>query len=170
MSISSVRSATDLLLPEVSVVQTEKKKKRRGGKKELFKRQRRQERDSLGDCMEADDTEDIEMPAFETRSAGGKGLGLFAKRKIMAGERLIQETPLFILPKTDTMNAAIVESFMHLSSEQRAAYLDLSCYTTCTAKTQFSAPETSVAEGGATKSPDLELSHSPVAERGSPSE
>lgn len=166
MSISSAHSATDLPFTEVSVVQTEKKKKRRGGKKELLKRQRQQERESLGDDTETDGTEDVEMPAFEIRSAEGKGLGLFARRDIMAGERLIQETPLFILPKLDTMNAAIVESFMHLSPEQRAAYLDLSFYTTCTAKVQARAAQTPVAEGGATKLPDLELSHSPVAERG----
>lgn len=166
MSTSSVHSAADLLFPQVSVLQAEKKKrKRRGGKKEHLKRQRRQERDSLGDG-----TEDVEMPAFETRSAEGKGLGLFARRDIIAGERLIQETPLFILAKTDTMNAAIVESFMQLSPEQRAAYLDLSSYTTCTAKTQSRVIETSVAEDGATRLPDLELPHSPDAENGLPSE
>lgn len=171
MSTSSVHSAADPLFPQVSVVQAEKKKKkRRGGKKEHLKRQRRQERGSLGDDTETDDTEDVEMPAFETRSAEGKGLGLFARRDIIAGERLIQETPLFILPETDTMNAAIVESFMQLSPEQRAAYLDLSSYTTCTAKTQSRVVETSVAEDGATRLPDLELLHSPDAENGLPSE
>lgn len=170
MNIASVHSATDLLFPQMGVAQTEKKKKRRGGKKEHLKRQRRQERDSLDDDTETDDTEDVEMPAFETRSTEGKGLGLFASRDIMAGERLIQETPVFILPKTDTMNAVIVESFMHLQPEQRAAYLDLSSYTTCTAKTQSRVDETSVAEQDVTKLPDLELSHSPVAEKGLPSE
>lgn len=114
MNHSSVHSATDMLFPEVSVVQTEKKKKRRGGKKEQIKRQRRQERDFVDDNTRSDDTEDVEMSAFETCRAGGKGLGLFAIRDIDAGERLIQEAPLFILPKQDTMNAAIVESFMHL--------------------------------------------------------
>jgi len=175
MNIASVHSATDLLFPQIGVVQTEKKKKRRGGKKEHLKRQRRQERDSLDDDTEIDDTEiddteDVEMPAFETRSSEGKGLGLFASRDIMAGERLIQEAPVFILPKTDTMNAAIVESFMHLQPEQRAAYLDLSSYTTCAAKTQSRVDETSVAEQGVTTLPDLEPSHSPVAEKGLPSE
>jgi hypothetical protein len=166
MNHSSVHSATDMLFPEVSVVQTEKKRKRRGGKKEQIKRQRRQERDFVDDNTRSDDTEDVEMPAFETRRAGGKGLGLFAIRDIDAGERLIQEAPLFILPKQDTMNAAIVESFMHLQPEQRATYLDLSSYTTCTANTQSQVAETSVAEDGTTNLPDVELSRSLVDENG----
>ncbi|KAI4855066.1 SET domain-containing protein [Aureobasidium sp. EXF-8846] len=157
-----------MLFPEVSVVQTEKKKKRRGGKKEQIKRQRRQERDFVDDNTRSDDTEDVEMPAFETRRAGGKGLGLFAIRDIDAGERLIQEAPLFILPKQDTMDAAIVESFMHLQPEQRATYLDLSSYTTCTANTQSQVAETSVAEDGTTNLPDVELSRSLVDENGFP--
>jgi hypothetical protein len=170
MHHSSVHSTTELVFPQVSVVQTEKKKKRRGGKKEQIKRLRRQERDFLNDDTRSDDTEDVEMPAFETRRAGGRGLGLFAIRDIDAGERLIQETPLFILPKQDTMNAAIVESFMHLQLEQRAAYLDLSSYSTCTTNTQSHVAETSVAEDGTTNLPDVELSHSPVDENGFPIE
>lgn len=165
MNDSSVHSATDLLFPQLSVVQIEKRKKRRGGKKEQLKKQRRQERHSLDD-----DTQDAEMPAFESRSAGPKGLGLFANRDIEAGERLIQEAPLFILPKQDTMNAAIIESFMHLKPEQRAAYLDLSSYTTCTAKTQIRVAETSVAEDGTSKLPDMEHSHPPPYEYGFPTE
>jgi hypothetical protein len=165
MNHSSVHPATELLFPQVSVVQTAKKKKRRGGKKEQIKRQRRQECYFLDD-----DTEDVEMLAFETRRAGGKGLGLFAIRNIDAGERIIQEAPLFILPKQDTMNAAIVESFMHLQPEQRAAYLHLSSYTTCTANTQSWAAETSVAEDGTTNLPDVELPHPPVDQNGFPIE
>jgi hypothetical protein len=155
-----------MLFSQVSPVQTDKKKKRRGGKKEQIKRQRRQERNILNDDVSSDDTEDVEMPAFETRRAGGKGLGLFAIRDIDAGERLIQEAPLFVLPKQDTMNAAIVESFMHLLPEQRAAYLDLSSYTTCTATTQSRVAETSVAEDGTTNLPDVGLPHSPVDKNG----
>jgi hypothetical protein len=170
MNHSSVHSATDLLFPQVSDVQTEKKRKRRGGKKEQIKRQRRQERDFLDDNTRSNDTEDVEMLAFETRRAGGKGLGLFAIRDIDTGERLIQEAPLFILPKQDTMNAAIVENFMHLQPEQRAAYLDLSSYTTCTTNTQSQVAETSVAEDGTTSLPDVELSHTPVDENGFPIE
>lgn len=49
----------------------------------------RQEREPLEDDTETGDVEDVEMPAFEARSAGGKGLGLFASGDIMAGERLI---------------------------------------------------------------------------------
>lgn len=169
MSNASFHSAADLLFPQVSVVQTEEKK-RRSGKKQHLKRQRRQEREPLGDDTETHDTKDVEMPALEARSAGDKGLGLFARRNIMAGERLIQETPLFILPRMETMNAAIVESFMQLSPEQRAAYLGLSSYTTCTAKTQSRAAETSVAKDGAKESPDLGLPQSPVAKKGLPSE
>jgi hypothetical protein len=167
---SIVHSATDLLFPQLSVVRTEKKKNRRGGKKERLKRQRRQEHDSVDDDTKSDDTEDVEMSAFNTRSAGGKGFGLFATRDIDAGERLIQETPLFILSKQDTMNAAIVKSFMHLLPDQRAAYLGLSSYTTCTAKTQSQVVETSVAEHGATNLPDVGLPHPPVDENGFPVE
>jgi hypothetical protein len=165
MNDPSVHPATGLLFPQLSVVQTEKKKKRRGGKKEQLKRQRRQERHSLGD-----DSQDAEMPAFESRGAGPKGLGLFATRDIEAGERLIQEAPLFILPKQDTMNAAIIESFMQLKPEQRAAYLDLSSYTTCTAKTQTRVAVTLVAGDGTTKLPDMEHSHHPPYEHGFPTE
>ncbi|KAK6007850.1 hypothetical protein QM012_004664 [Aureobasidium pullulans] len=143
-----------------------KKKKRRGGKKEQLKRQHRQERESLQDNMDDDDAEAFDTPAFASRNAGAKGLGLFATRNIEPGERLIQEPPLFILPKQDTMNAAIVESFMHLRPEQRAAYLGLSSYTTCTAKTQAGAAETSAAEDGATSSPDVEDSDPPTEETG----
>ncbi|KAI4854944.1 SET domain-containing protein [Aureobasidium sp. EXF-8846] len=157
-----------MLSPQVSLVQVEKKKKRRGGKKEQIKRQRRQERHFLDDDTRSDDTEDVEMLAFETRRAGGKGLGLFAIRDIDAGERLIQEVPLFILHKQDTMNAAIVESFMHLQPEQRAAYLNLSSYNTCTTNTQYQVAETSVAEDGRTNLPDVEPSHSSVDENGFP--
>ncbi|KEQ59737.1 SET domain-containing protein [Aureobasidium melanogenum CBS 110374] len=80
--------------------------------------------------MNSDDGEALNIAAFETRNAGAKGFGLFATRDIEPGERLIEESPLFILPKQDTLNAAIVESFMQLRSEQRAAYLKLSSYTT----------------------------------------
>ncbi|KAG9515592.1 SET domain-containing protein, partial [Aureobasidium melanogenum] len=150
----------------VSDMEIDKKKKRRGGKKEQLKRQRRQERESLEDDMNSDDSEPVDIPAFETRNAGGKGLGLFATRDIEPGERLIEEPPLFILPKQDTMNAAIVESFIHLRPEQRAAYLNLSYYTTCTAKTQAEDVETSAAEDGVTSSPVVAESDSPVEETG----
>ncbi|CAD0088888.1 unnamed protein product [Aureobasidium mustum] len=151
-----------MLPSQLSDAQIEKKKKRRGGKKEQLKRQRRQERETLGDNMDHDDTEAVDEPAFETRNAGAKGLGLFATRSIEPGERLIEESPLFILPKQDTMNAAIVESFMRLRSEQRAAYLGLSSYTTCAAKTQAEAVETSAAEDGATSLPDVGDSGPPI--------
>ncbi|CAD0089327.1 unnamed protein product [Aureobasidium vineae] len=161
-------SANDLLLPQMSVVQPEKKKKRRGGKKEQFKRQRRQERKALDDDTNSDDTEPVDMLAFESRNAGPKGLGLFATRDIEPGERLIQETPLFILPKQETLNAAIVDSFMHLRPDQRAAYLKLSSYTTCTAKTQSGVVRTSAAEDGTASLPDVEGPDSPVDENGDP--
>ncbi|KAH0345620.1 SET domain-containing protein, partial [Aureobasidium melanogenum] len=143
-----------VMLPSpVSDVKIEKKKKRRAGKKEQLKRQCRQERECLENDMNSDDGEALNIAAFETRNAGAKGFGLFATRDIEPGERLIEESPLFILPKQDTLNAAIVESFMQLRSEQRAAYLKLSSYTTCTEKAQAEDVETSAAEDGATGSP-----------------
>ncbi|KAG9765110.1 hypothetical protein KCU73_g642, partial [Aureobasidium melanogenum] len=108
----------------------------------------------------------LSIPAFETRNAGGKGLSLSATRDIELGEHLIEEFPLFILPKQDTKNAAIVESFMHLRPEQRATYLNLSYHTTCTAKTQAEDVETSAAEDGVTRSPVVAESDSPVEETG----
>lgn len=147
---------------QMSDSQIEKQKKRRGGKKEQLKKQRRQEREHLDGKMDGDDTEIVELPAFESRNAGAKGLGLFATRSIEPGERLIEELPLFILPKQDTMNAAIVESFMQLRPEQRAAYLDLSSYTTWSAKTQDGVVTTSAAEDGATSLPDVEDPDSPL--------
>ncbi|CAD0109050.1 unnamed protein product, partial [Aureobasidium uvarum] len=146
----------------------ETKKKHRGGKKEHLKRQRRQERKILDDDMNSDDIEPGEMLAFESRDVGPKGLGLFATRDIEPGERLIQETPLFVLPKQETLNAAIVDSFMHLSSDQRAAYLKLSSYTTCTVKTQPRVVRMSAAEDGAVSLPDLEGPDSPLDDNGSP--
>ncbi|KAH0257193.1 SET domain-containing protein, partial [Aureobasidium melanogenum] len=150
----------------VSDVKIDKKKKRRGGKKEQLKRQRRQEREYPEDYMNSDDSKPVDIVAFETRNAGGKGLGLFATRDIEPGERLIEEPPLFILPKQDTMNAAIVESFMHLRPEQRTAYLKLSSYTTWTAKTQTEDVKTSAAEDSATSSPVVADSDSPVEKIG----
>ncbi|KAI4727998.1 SET domain-containing protein [Aureobasidium sp. EXF-10728] len=148
-------SATDLLLPQLSVAQPETKKKRRSGKKEQLKRQLRQERKVLDDDTNSDDTEPVDMLAFESRNAGPKGLGLFATRDIEPGERLIQEVPLFVLPKQDTLNAAIVDSFMHLRPDQRAAYLKLSSYTTSIVKTQSGVVRTSAAEDGTASLPDV---------------
>ncbi|KAH0364414.1 SET domain-containing protein, partial [Aureobasidium melanogenum] len=151
---TDIYQSPDMPPSPVSDVKIEKKKKRRGGKKEQLKRLRRQERECLVDDMNSDDSE-ADIPAFETRNAGAKGFGLFATRNIEPGERLIEEPPLFILPKQDTVNTAIVESFMQLRPEQRAAYLELSSYTTCTAKTQNEDVKTSAAEDGATSSPDV---------------
>lgn len=154
----------------MSDLQIEKQKKRRGGKKEQLKRQRHRERENLDGKMDSNDTETVALSAFESRNAGAKGLGLFATRSIEPGERLIEELPLFTLPKQDTMNAAIVESFMQLRPEQRAAYLDLSSYTTWTAKTQDGVVTTSAAEDGATSLPDVEDSDSPVDQNEFPAE
>ncbi|KAG9823953.1 hypothetical protein KCU94_g15909, partial [Aureobasidium melanogenum] len=162
----SIRQSIDMPPSPVSDVKIEKKKKRRGGKKEQLKRQRRQEREYLDDDMNSDDSEAVDIPAFETRNTGAKGLGLFATRDIEPGERLVEEPPLFILPKQDTMNAAIVEGFIHLQPEQRAAYLRLSSYTTCTAKTQAEDVKTSAAEDSATSSPVVADPDSPVEKIG----
>lgn len=92
--------------------------------------------------MDTENIVPVEAPAFELRKAGIKGLGLFATRNIEPGERLIQETPLFSLPKKDIMNAAIIESFINLRPEQRAAYLDLSFHDTCRLNQETEAGET----------------------------
>lgn len=149
--------------------QIEKKKERRGGKKKL-RRHHRRDREHLDGNMNSDGTDAVDIPAFESRNAGAKGLGLFATRNIEPGERLIEEFPLFILPKQDTMNAAIVESFMKSRPEQRAAYLDLSSYTTWTAKIQDGVVTTLAVKDGATSLPDVEGPDSPVNQNEFPAE
>ncbi|THW04194.1 SET domain-containing protein [Aureobasidium pullulans] len=149
-------STTDQSLHAASSMQTENKKKRRAGKKEQFKRQRRQELGLLDLTMDDEHILPVETPAFELRKAENKGLGLFAIRNIEPGERLIQEAPLFILPKVDTMNAAIVESFINLRPEQRVAYLKLSFHDTCSANQEYEAGGTSAAEEGTWTSTKVE--------------
>jgi hypothetical protein len=134
-------------------MQAERKKKRRAGKKEQVKREGRKERELPVETSDDEFTDSNEIPAFELRNAGFKGLGLFATRDIEPGERIIQEIPLFILPKEDTLNSAIIESFVNLNPEERAAYLDLSFHATCS---EEHASQTSTAGHGAVSSTNEE--------------
>ncbi|KAI5197723.1 SET domain-containing protein [Aureobasidium subglaciale] len=140
-------SATNLPTLGTTHSQTGKKKRHRAGQKDRSKSPSRQERKVPSQPTTKDDMEPIETPAFEIRSVEAKGLGLFATRNIEAGERIIQEAPLFVLPNSDTTNSSIIESFINLQPEQQVAYLELSAHTTCIPRDEPEIEKTSVAEG-----------------------
>ncbi|KAI5242262.1 SET domain-containing protein [Aureobasidium subglaciale] len=148
-------SATNLPTPYTTPSQTGKKKRHRAGKKDQSKRHRRQQREALSQTMIDDDTESIETPAFELRFVEAKGLGLFATRDIEVGERIIQEAPLFILPKSDTTNSSIIESFINLQPGQQVAYLELCAHTTCIPRDETEVEKTYVAEGSVSDSTEV---------------
>ncbi|KAI5235298.1 SET domain-containing protein [Aureobasidium subglaciale] len=154
-------SSTNLPTSDTTPSQTGKKKRHRAGKKDQSKRHRRQEREALSQTMIDDDSESIETPAFELRSVEAKGLGLFATRDIEVGERIIQEAPLFILPKSDITNSLIIESFINLQPDQQVAYLELCAHTTCIPRDETEVEKTCVAEGSVSNSTEVHTPENP---------
>ncbi|KAL1297446.1 hypothetical protein AAFC00_004974 [Neodothiora populina] len=65
------------------------------------------------------------MALYELRQAGPIGLGLFAKRDIPAGTRLIEEEPLLAVPRDAGMTNLVLRSFWDLTPEQRDMYMML---------------------------------------------
>lgn len=65
---------------------------------------------------------------YEVRSAGLKGLGVFANRHISRGTRIISEKPLLALTHADSSARALFAQAERLAESERQTLLDLSCY------------------------------------------
>lgn len=131
-----------------------KKKKRRAGKKEQEKRERRRERELL----------EPNPPPFELRETGTKGLGLFALQDISFGERVIEEKPLFLIPRVGTRveltNDAIIVGFQNLPRDEQADFLALCNHTTYDESLATETNAKSPSDPGSAQTPSGQKSYS----------
>ncbi len=74
-----------------------------------------------------------EEPCWEVRSVPGKGLGLFATRRLSAGDLVLREQPLLVMPASvfDSDEDSVAEDWLdkhvnRLSAVQREIFFDLS--------------------------------------------
>lgn len=68
-------------------------------------------------------TVEVAKNTFEVRNAPGKGLGMFAKKRIPRGTRIIEEEALMVVPEMSF--SAILPVFVGLGPKARAKFMEL---------------------------------------------